>query len=87
MLHLPKNSQDINEQHNTAAGRLFFLVVDNGWTSLTHLLPTGLAVASVLVLACRLGCRLIVDKSASSKTNHITNARFEYIKRVISPDI
>ena len=55
--------------------RLFFLVVDDGSTRPTHHLPTDLMAASVLMLACRMGCRVIVDKSASSLLrSRITNS-------------
>jgi hypothetical protein len=38
---------------------LAFLVLDDGWTPLTHLLLVDLALASVLESASVLGCRLV----------------------------
>jgi hypothetical protein len=44
---------------------LAFLVLDNGWTPLIHLLLVDLALASVFASAFGLGCRLVVAYSTS----------------------
>jgi hypothetical protein len=46
---------------------LFFLVVDDGWVSFTHLLPVGVVSAVVLGLACFSVCSLVVVYCASTE--------------------
>ena len=46
----------------------FFLVLDDGKSLLTHLLPAGFRSDCFLVFAFALGCRLIVEQSSSRTT-------------------
>jgi hypothetical protein len=44
-----------------------FLVIDDGWTSFTHLLHVSFVSAAVLVLACFGVCSLVVGYSTSAE--------------------
>ena len=48
---------------------LFFLVLDEGKGSLTHLLPVGLAGNWFFASAFALGCRLVEETSTSRNKN------------------
>ena len=58
---------------------LFFLVEDNGKTSLTHHLPRDFGRSCFFVSASGLACRLVVGDSTSSKiVNGFSLKKFVY---------